>query len=67
MVAQSFGITLLGAASQLSPTEGIPFLSIEDEPEPVVFSAVWSPQNRSAALRNLLALADEMARSSQSN
>ena len=67
MVAQSFGITLLGAASQLSPTEGIAFLSIEDEPEPVVFSAVWSPQNRSAALRNLLALADEMARSSQSN
>tara|TARA_R110000787_G_scaffold162447_3_gene275841 strand:+ start:22970 stop:23929 length:960 start_codon:yes stop_codon:yes gene_type:complete len=63
MVAQSFGITLLGAASQLSPTAGVAFLPIDDEPEPVVFSAVWSPQNRSAALRNLLALADQMGRS----
>lgn len=67
MVAQGFGITLLGAASQLSPTAGVAFLSIDDEPEPVVFSAVWSPQNRSAALRNLLALADEMGRSTQPN
>ncbi len=63
MVAQGFGITLLGAASQLSPTAGVAFLPIDDEPEPVVFSGVWSPQSRSAALRNLLALADEMGRS----
>lgn len=62
MVGQGFGITLLGAASSLSPVAGICFLPIADEPEPIVFSAVWSPFNQSAALRNLLDLADEMRR-----
>ena len=62
MVGQGFGITLLGAASSLSPVAGVRFLPIADEPEPIVFSAVWSPFNRSAALRNLLDLADEMSR-----
>lgn len=65
MVAQGFGITLLGAASQLSPTAGVAFLPITDEPEPVVFSAVWLPQNRSAALRNLLNLAAKISRSTE--
>lgn len=60
MVGQGFGITLLGAASILSPVVGVRFLPIADEPDPVVFSAVWSPFNRSAALRNLLTLASEM-------
>ena len=64
MVAQGFGITLLGAASQLFPTAGVVFLPITDELEPVTFSAVWSPHNRSALLRNLLALANEIDRSS---
>ena len=63
MVAQGFGITLLGAASGLFPTAGIVLLPITDEPEPVVFSAVWSPHNRSAALRNLFSLASNMSRS----
>ncbi len=67
MVAQGFGITLLGAASQLSPAAGVTFLPITDEPEPVVFSAVWLPQNRSASLRNLFALATKMRRSMPSN
>lgn len=62
MVAQGFGITLLGAASQLSPTAGVVFLPITDEPEPVVFSAVWLPQNRSVLLRNLFTLAKEVGR-----
>lgn len=62
MVGQGFGITLLGAASSLSPVAGVCFLPIADEPEPVAFSAVWSPFNQSAALRNLLDLADEMSR-----
>lgn len=62
MVGQGFGITLLGEASSLSPVAGVRFLPIADEPEPVVFSAVWSPFNQSAALRNLLDLADEMRR-----
>lgn len=65
MVAQGFGITLLGAASQLFPTAGVVFLPITDEPDPLVFSAVWSPHNGSALLRNLLTLAHEMARSPQ--
>lgn len=60
MVAQGFGITLLGAASQFSPAANVVFLPIVDEPEPVVFSAVWLPQDRSAALRNLLSLAGKM-------
>lgn len=62
MVGQGFGVTLLGAASSLSVVEGVRFLPISDEPVPIVFSAVWSPFNRSAALRNLLDLADEMKR-----
>lgn len=65
MVAQGFGITLLGAASQIFPTAGVVLLPITDEPAPVVFSAVWSPHNRSALLRNLLTLAQEMGRSPQ--
>jgi len=63
MIGQGFGITLLGAASSLSPVGGVSFLPIADEPEPIEFSAVWSPFNRSAALQNLLDLADEMGRS----
>ncbi len=57
MVAQGFGITLLGAASQRSPAAGVTCLPITDESEPVVFSAVWLPQNRSASLRNLFRMA----------
>ncbi|MCB1387038.1 MAG: LysR family transcriptional regulator [Nitratireductor sp.] len=62
MVGQGFGVTLLGAASSLSPIAHVRLLPIADEPEPIVFSAVWSPFNKSAALRNLLKLADEMRR-----
>ena len=38
MVARGFGVTFLGAASQLSPTAGVALLPITDEPEPVVCS-----------------------------
>lgn len=62
MVGQGFGITIVGAATSLLPTSGVVFLPITDEPEPVVFSAIWSPFNQGAALRNLLALAREMGR-----
>lgn len=65
MVAQGFGVTLLGAASGLFPTAGVVLLPITDEPEPVTFSAIWSPHNRSASLRNLFALAGDMSRSTQ--
>ncbi|MFB9951636.1 LysR family transcriptional regulator [Rhizobium puerariae] len=63
MVGQGFGITIVGAATSFLTTSGVVFLPIADEPEPVPFSAVWSPSNRSATLRNLLALANKMGRS----
>ncbi|MEQ8700649.1 MAG: LysR family transcriptional regulator [Bauldia litoralis] len=63
MVAQGFGVTLLGAASGLFPTAGVVLLPIIDEPEPVVFSAIWSPHNQNATLRNLFSLAGDMSRS----
>lgn len=59
MVAQGFGVTIVGAATSLMPASGVTFLPFSDEPEPVPFSAVWSPPNRSAALRNLLDLAQK--------
>lgn len=63
MVGQGFGITIVGASTSLLPTSGVVFSPIADEPEPMAFSAIWSPHNRSAALRNLLTLAHEMGRS----
>lgn len=62
MVGQGFGITIVGAATSLLPTTGIVFLPFADEPEPIPFSAVWSPFNRNATLRNMLALAGKMSR-----
>jgi DNA-binding transcriptional LysR family regulator len=64
MVGQAFGITIVGAATALLPTSGVVFLPFADEPDPITFSAIWSPSNRSAALRNLLTLAGDMRRSS---
>lgn len=65
MVGQGFGVTVAGESTSLLPSSGVVFLPISDEPEPVTFSAVWSPFNRSTALRNLLTLASEMGRSIQ--
>lgn len=62
MVGQGVGITIAGAATSLLPTSGVVFLPITDEPEPVAFSAIWSPFNQGAALRNLLTLASEIGR-----
>jgi DNA-binding transcriptional LysR family regulator len=62
MVGQGFGSTIVGAATMLLPTTSIVFLPFADEPEPVAFTAIWSPSNRSAALRNLLNLASDMGR-----
>lgn len=66
MVAQGFGVTLVGEASGLFPTAGVVLQPITDEPGPIVFSAIWSPHNHSAALRNLFALTGEMSRATQS-
>ena len=63
MVGQGFGITIVGASTALLPTSGVIFLPFADEPDPVPFSAVWSPYNQSTTLRNLLDLARRMGRS----
>lgn len=63
MVAQGFGVTVIGDATALAPPPGIVFLPIIDELEPVVFSAVWSPSNHSPVLRAFLDLAQQAARS----
>lgn len=63
MVAQGYGVTIVSEATSLMHAPGVTFLPILDEPEPVAFSAVWSPHNRSPLLRNLLSLATEMGRS----
>lgn len=62
MVAAGEGITLTHEAGSHVPFPGIVFRPIDDEREHARFSAVWSPQNRSPALRNLLDLATHMSR-----
>lgn len=62
MIAQGYGVTIAGDAHTLIRPPGVVFLPFLDEPEPVPFSAVWSPHNRSSVLRNLLDLANRMSR-----
>lgn len=62
MVAQGYGVTIAGEAISLMRAPGVVFTPILDEPEPVAFSAVWSPYNRSPALRTMLDMAGRMAR-----
>lgn len=62
MVGQGFGVTIVGGANALLPTSGVVFAPIVDEPEPIAFSAIWSPHNRSTALQNLLSLASDRKR-----
>jgi DNA-binding transcriptional LysR family regulator len=57
MVAQGYGITLTSEAAAQVCFPSVVFWPILDEPEPITFSALWSPHNRSQALLNLLALA----------
>lgn len=63
MVAQGYGIAIAGEATTLLYASGVTFLPILGEPESLPFSAIWSPHNRSPALRSLLDLAGEMGRS----
>ncbi|NVN37495.1 LysR substrate-binding domain-containing protein [Komagataeibacter swingsii] len=62
MVAAGEGITLTHEAGSHMPFPGVVFRPIDDEKEHARFSAVWSPQNRSPALRNFLDLATHMSR-----
>ena len=57
MVAQGYGITLTSEAAAQASFPGVVFRPILDEMEPITFSALWSPHNRSQALLHLLALA----------
>lgn len=57
MVAQGFGVSVVGQATALIDVPGVVYRPFKDEPEAVPFSAVWSPYNQSATLRNLLDLA----------
>lgn len=63
MIAQGYGVTIVSEATSLLHAPGVTFLPILDELEPLTFSAIWSPHNRSPALRSLLDLAGEMIRS----
>lgn len=63
MVAQGYGVTIAGESLALLHAPNVTFLPILDEPEPLPFSAIWSPHNRSPALRSLLDIAGKMSRS----
>jgi len=63
MVAQGMGVSIAGQSAALVDMPGVVFRPFRDEPEPFPFSAVWSPYNQSASLRNLLDLARELGRS----
>lgn len=67
MVAQGFGVTVIGDATALASPADVVFLPITDELEPVHFSAVWSPGNRSTALRLFLDLAGKTGRSASAD
>ncbi|MEO8834309.1 MAG: LysR family substrate-binding domain-containing protein [Bradyrhizobium sp.] len=66
MVAQGYGITLTSDAAAQVCFPGVVFRPILDEPEPITFSALWSPHNRSQALLNLLALAQRKSEGAKS-
>lgn len=66
MVADSEGTTLTTEAATHVPFPSVVFRPIADESEQAKFSAVWSPHNRSPALKNLLDLAIEMRKSARS-
>lgn len=63
MIAAGHGISLFVEENAAVPMPNVIFLPIQDEREPVPFSAVWSPFNRSAVLHNLLMHAGEMGQS----
>lgn len=66
MIAQGFGVSIAGQANALVDIPGVVFRPFRDEPEPVPFSAVWSPYNQSATLQNLLDMANAIGRTLRS-
>lgn len=63
IVSDGEGVTLTTQAATHIPFPGIAYRMIADETDQARFSAVWSPHNRSPALKNLLDLADHMGKS----
>jgi len=62
MVAQGYGITLTSQAMTKVSFPDVVFRPIFNEPEPIVFSAVWSPFNRGQTLLDFLSLAQQRSR-----
>ncbi|WP_324695214.1 LysR family transcriptional regulator [Novosphingobium sp. RL4] len=62
MVEQSYGLTLATETTSQIRFPGVVFRPILDKPGSVVFSAVWSPNNRAPALRDFLDLAKKTSR-----
>lgn len=61
MIAKGYGITLLAEEAMAVAPPGIAFRPIADEPDSITFTVIWSPRNRSPALRNLLDLVGKLA------
>lgn len=57
MIAAGHGISLFAEEAVAANMANVVFLPITDEPESVVYSAVWSPANRNPALVTLLEIA----------
>jgi len=66
MVASGEGVTLVSETARHMHIPGIVLRPIADETEQARFSAIWSPHNRSPALKNLLGIADHMGKSARS-
>ena len=66
MVAQGHGITLTSEAAARASFPGVEFRPILDEPEPIIFSAVWLPHNCSKTLKDFLALAQRKSEAAKS-
>jgi len=62
MIAAGHGISLFAEEGVAANTANVVFLPITDEPETLVYSAVWSPANSNPALVTLLDIAAAMNR-----
>ncbi|WP_448145780.1 LysR substrate-binding domain-containing protein [Labrys miyagiensis] len=62
MVGAGEGIALASEAMTQVVFPGVIFRPLIDEPRPVVFSAIWSPHNRSRVLHEFLNLAQQRSR-----
>jgi len=63
MIAAGDGVSLFVAENLTFMPPGVVYREIDDEPDGVAFSAIWSPQGRNPVLGKLLSLATEMSRS----